>query len=145
MRPPRTSGRSYRVQLIAMTAVGLGLCACDDRWTKLDPPKVVQLACKPTTGDQSMVFVIDTGLKRAIWANEADGPQGKADVTDREYRLHFPGSAKAYESLAVINRYDGAMQREFGSPPFLQSTGSVKPGNIRQTWRCSMEKTGPKL
>ena len=138
-------GRFRPVQLIALTAVGLTMAACEKAQQNLEPPRVVQLACKLPQAGASMVFIIDTGRERVEWANAPARAVGTVETTDRQYRLHFSRTAQTYEWMSIINRYDGAMQREVGNPPFLRADGAVGSGNISQTWTCALQKTGPRL
>lgn len=136
--------RSRWLRLVTAVALLAGLTACDDRWSRLDPPRLVQLSCKPVAGDATMVLVIDTGLHSVTWSNAAGGPQGVATVTEQLYRLRFDPSSQASAWEAVVRRYDGVMEREIGTAPFSAGK-ALRAGNLRETWRCAAEKPGPKL
>ena len=46
-----------------------------------------------------------------------------------------------------MNRFDGHMYREFGTPPFdLDAMAALwKAGNVEQELRCVSQKVGPKF
>lgn len=114
---------------ILIGAIGaLALSACDDRALSMNPPKIIQLNCQPDNGGRPMVFVIDTGLQEAVWANAEDAPKVRATITKREYLFEFSSPA----SQLTINRYDGIMTLIHGSGPPLSG-------------RCSRTKTGASL
>lgn len=112
----------------------VGLGGCDDRWSRLAPPRLVQLTCKVAAGDSQIILQIDTGLRRATWLNGPAGAGGAALVSPREYRLRFDGPGPASSWEAVINRFDGVMKLDVG-----------KPRVQHQIWRCATEKAGAKL
>lgn len=129
---------------VAAALLLVGLSACDDRWSRLDPPRLVQLSCRTAVAEATMVLVIDTGLSRVTWANAPGGPEGAATVTKQAYWLRFDRSEQAPAWEATVRRYDGVMEREAGAAPFLAGATS-KAGNKREIWRCVSEKAGPKL
>jgi hypothetical protein len=132
-KPFGTKGRSATLRAAALVLV-LGLGGCDDRWSRLAPPRLVQLTCKAEGREPPMVLQIDTGLRRATWVNGPRAAEGAALVSPREYRLRFDGAGPASTWQAVINRFDGVMKREVG-----------ERGDQRQTWRCATEKAGTRL
>ncbi len=128
----------------ALTAC-LALAGCDERWSRLDPPRLVQLACKPGQGEGVMVLVIDTGRRQAIWANGPGGPEGAAEISKSSYRLTFGKTATTPAWSAIVGRFDGVMDREQGRAPFSLGAAPKTRGNQRQAWRCEAQKPGPKL
>ena len=88
--------------------------------------------------------MLDTGLSQVTWANGPETPRGRLTVDDYNYRFSFPATPKAYASEAVVQRYDGRMEREFGTQPSV-ATAVTKVGNVRQVWRCATVPSKPKV
>ncbi|WP_449253185.1 hypothetical protein [Brevundimonas naejangsanensis] len=138
------------VEAPALFFSGLGLallCAgCSVPDTSRSPPKRLQLACKPveTSQEAELIFVLDTGREEATWINSPRPLRGKLSVSNVEYRFILPGDKRAPASAAFVNRYDGVMTRDVGTPPFLQEAGPAK-GNVRQSLICAAKPDEPRF
>lgn len=104
-----------------LSSVGLMLLSagCNQPDASLSPPKRIQLVCKAADAPQAagLIFILDTGRKEATWINASQPLKGILSTSDVEYRLSLPGDNRTHASEAVVNRYDGAMTREFGKAP----------------------------
>jgi hypothetical protein len=142
----RVAQRRSGLARLAPAAAMILVAGCDALPTR-DPPTRIQISCSPSTSPAAatLVFVLDTGLHEVVWANGPDTPEGRLEVSDYLYRFDFPQTARAHASRAVINRFDGAMDREFGTSPLLKTDGTVGKGNVRQTWTCATRSAGPKF
>lgn len=129
---------------------GLGLallCAgCSAPDTSRSPPKRLQLACKLVEAPQEaeLIFILDTGREEITWVNAPRPLKGQLSVSDVEYRFILSGDKRAPASAGFVNRYDGVMTRDIGTPPFLQEAGPAK-GNVRQSLICTAKPDEPRF
>lgn len=140
-------GVMNRVGTTGALAIALVSSGCSPWEPETDPPARTQIACALEGAPASapvLVFVLDTGRDEVVWANGPDAPKGRLAVEDYVYRFDFPARAKAHASAARVNRYDGTMEREFGTGAFF-AEGPMKPGNVRQSWRCEAQPQKPKV
>ena len=136
-----------RVGALGCLAIVLIVGGCKPWEPDTEPPARTQMVCAQQGAPASaprLVFILDTGRDEVIWANGPNAPKGRLEVTDYVYRFDFPRTAKAHASAARVTRFDGVMEREFGSSPFL-AEGPIKRGNVRQTWSCEPKPQAPKV
>ena len=127
-----------------------GLVGACDREPDFDPPARIQVICSapstssstsistspsaPPTGEP-IVLVLDTGDRRARWANGPGAPMGVLTVEDHQYVVAFAGGGtKAWR--ATLNRFDGNMVLE---------TGKRGAAGTRERLACKREAEGPRL
>lgn len=138
-------GVMNRVATAGALAITVAAAGCSPWEPETDPPARTQIACTLEGAPAPvLVFILDTGRDEVTWANGPDAPKGRLEVDDYDYRFDFPAQAEAHASAARVNRYDGTMEREFGTGPFF-AEGPVKPGNVRQSWRCEAQPQKPKV
>ena len=122
-------------------ALAAALCvgACDGWSPDLDPPRVVQIACRlDGAAPDTRVYVLDTGARSAVQANASEATEGRLVVMETAYRLVFAAGE------IEVNRFDGRMTEETGHAPFLKA-GPAPKGNQRRMGTCAAQAEGPKF
>lgn len=106
-----------------------GLAACDHA----DAPKIEQVACKTTSGLNAMIFLLDTGRKRVIWASGVRPLQAKLVVSPYLYSFVLRPHGGVID--IAIDRYNGAMA-------LRRKPVSRSP---IESWSCEKQRVGPKF
>lgn len=115
----------------------VSVTGCDRVAHDTEAPQRKVLACE-LKDNPTLIYILDTGERTAIWANGPGAPKGRLSVSKFDYRLTFPGQGAAtYE--VVINRYDGTLVRKGPKPP------TTKAAQVEVRWSCKAERTGPKF
>lgn len=105
------------------------LTACD----RANAPNIEQVACKPTSGSETMIFLLDTGRKRVIWASGVRPLQANLVVTPYLYSFALPPHGVAID--IAIDRYNGAM-----------TLRRMPAGRLPiESWSCEKQPVGPKF
>jgi hypothetical protein len=112
-----------------VTFVLCDLAACD----RADAPNIEQVACKTTSGSNAMIFLLDTGRKRVIWASGMRPLQAKLVVSP--YFYSFALRRHGGVIGIAINRYNGAMA-------LRRKPVSRLP---IESWSCEKQPVGPKF
>ena len=105
------------------------LAGCD----RADAPKIEQVACKPTSGSDAMIFLLDTGRRRVIWASGVRALQ--ANLVVRPYLYSFVLRPHGVAIGIAIDRYNGAM-----------ALRRMPAGRLpMESWSCEKQSVGPKF
>ena len=130
--------RPVAITAVLMAVVVSGGCG------GVAPKQPVRAQCAlDGAADNTLVFIIDPAKGTAVIANLPDAPTGTLEVTPFEYRMNFKTQGRVWGGRAVLNRYDGTLEREFGEPPYSTDGITVKSGNILQNWKCAAMKEAP--
>lgn len=108
--------------------------------------ELVQVECKLDGNDVSLVLLLEPAQSKVTAANLDGNPTGQLSKGDYVYEMSFPARPGLYASYAVLNRYDGRMERELGQAPFSIDHGlTIRKGNVFQIWQCTRAGAEPRF
>ena len=125
----------------AILAPAALLAGCGPWDPALEPPRVVQISCRPVGAPSESpprIYVLDTGAGTAAWANAPGDGAGVLSVERDAYAFVFDGHA------GRVNRYDGRMVLQAAQGP-VQPSGADQEDDGRGDWTCVPQAEGPQF
>ncbi len=123
----------YKNKMIIMTQLIFTLFLISSCTTK----NKTQISCtvtNPAGYSSDVVYLIDHKVVHEI--SDPSNRAGQAEQTENEFLLHFPKTAQSFENEVRINRNNGVIEYEYGSPPFFVSSEH----NVYFKGKCEIKK-----